>query len=624
MDARLSEGSILEGKYRIVRVIGQGGMGVVYEAEHMLLKRRCAVKVLAPAKADDELMKSRFKTEARSAANIVHRNVVEVLDFGISPEGLPFFVMEYLEGESLGDRLKRVRRLAPAVAVEYTDQILRALSKAHKLGVVHRDLKPDNIYIARVDETHETIKVLDFGIVKLLDSFNVDSDTTGVSRQATLRGVVLGTPGYIAPESIYGLPTVDGRTDLFSVGVLLYVMLTGKRPFTGSNPHDILVATLSRPPIPPRSLRPELSEAMESLLSIALAKSPTERFANAGEFLEYLTAAAVGSVPENSRPLPTASSGQWSLGQQPGLPLKNAAPNDETRALSKPKIASDISELLRIDPSFATLGDAPVVLDTPGHTTSRASEFWSDAPLGSLDPVDLALDPNARPTPSDAARHTRPAPMFEKESGSGLELDIEKIQRSGVPLPSWSEAPSHQRQTQHEPDWKAWLTAPLQRLVRPRSKASRPPSRYRRLARMAIGVVVGLIAVKLLITWFVQPALIVEIAPSSDTSAASNRMPTAQIAPPPHLNDPSRNKPVDQVTIWIDATPRNVKITWGGTELSERPLVVSRGEESIDMVISAPGYKTARIKVVPSQAQNVRIELEAVKGTRKPPARRRR
>jgi serine/threonine protein kinase len=299
MSFGLSEGDYLEGRYKIVQRLGEGGMGVVWEAEHVMLKSRCAVKVLHPREAADGSMIKRFKVEARSAANTRHPNIVEVMDYGVTHDNRPFMVMEFLEGESLADRLDRMTRLNPSTAIEITDQILSGLQAAHRGGVVHRDLKPENIYLVRNEPKGETVKILDFGISKIVaNKPSIAPPPVGEdSRHLTEQGMVLGTPGYMAPESLYGTEDVDARADLFSVGVLLYEMLTGQRPFEGNGARAIMVATATEEPVRPSLLRPELHPAMERLTMQGLIKDPDKRFQSAEEFLRKLSAAAVGRFP---------------------------------------------------------------------------------------------------------------------------------------------------------------------------------------------------------------------------------------------------------------------------------------------------------------------------------------
>ncbi len=301
MTLSISDGQILENKYKILRKIGQGGMGVVYEARHVDLMLSVAIKVLHPGEADDPNMIARFRMEAQSAASIKHPNVVDVTDFGLTPDRRPFFVMEYLSGESLADRLNRLRFLNERMIVEVTDQILDGLGSAHRKGIIHRDLKPENVLFSKTDDGRETVKILDFGIAKIIGGNVTHPGIVIDDRPQTQRGIVLGTPGYMAPETITGTGKIDARSDLFSVGVILFEMLCGRRPFVGSTPHQIMMATATKPVPRPTSIRTEISEAMERLVLTSLAKDPIERFQTADEFIRHLTAAAVGRVPSDAR-----------------------------------------------------------------------------------------------------------------------------------------------------------------------------------------------------------------------------------------------------------------------------------------------------------------------------------
>jgi serine/threonine-protein kinase len=356
---KLPPGELLEGKYQIREPIGEGGMGVVYEAEHVALGLVVAVKVLHPTEPNAPHVIERFKTEARSAANIRHPNVVEVTDFGLTPDQRPFFVMEHLNGESLSQRLESNPRLPERVAVDITDQILSGLSSAHKRGVIHRDLKPENVYLAKTEGLGETVKLLDFGVARIiggeeLQAVHPDDGPARASadgKPLTQRGIVLGTPGYLAPETARGAPA-DLRSDLFSVGVILYEMLIGRRPFRGDSIEQIISSTLDAVVPSPRALRPDLTPEMERLVLTSLAKNPADRFQTAGEFLRHLAAAAVGRIPENARPCVTETS-------QPSV----APPPIDTL----PLVPGNQEDIETLDSMRATSSsdDGPVKASTP-------------------------------------------------------------------------------------------------------------------------------------------------------------------------------------------------------------------------------------------------------------------
>jgi serine/threonine protein kinase len=303
---RLQPGDILENKYLILKQLGQGGMGAVFEGQHKDLHMKVAIKVLLPIESDDPEMTGRFKSEAQAAANIKHPNVIEVYDFGITPDDRPFFVMELLKGESLADLLDRHGPLEEHRIVEILDQILKGLNSAHKHNVIHRDLKPENVFLSQTDDNKTLIKLVDFGIAKIVsrkgNRFNSDEfDNSHEMRFSTERGIVMGTPGYMAPEILTDQKPADARADIFAVGVILFEMLTGRRPFTGDNPHKVMVDTATKPIPLPRAINQSISEPMEQLCLIALAQNPDDRFSSCTEFMDYLTSAAVGHIPKQGR-----------------------------------------------------------------------------------------------------------------------------------------------------------------------------------------------------------------------------------------------------------------------------------------------------------------------------------
>ncbi len=300
MSTGLKPGDVLEGRYRVKKRIGEGGMGVVYRSEHVVLHRDCAVKVLHPAEADDETMIKRFRVEAQAAANVRHRHIVEVTDFGVTPDNRPFFVMEYLEGQSLAERLDLIGKLTVRESVTILSQILNGLQTAHQRGVIHRDLKPENIFLAK-EGNEETVKILDFGISKIVGGTpsRPPVPITAKHRALTQQGMVFGTPGYMAPETLFGAETVDARADLFSIAVILFEMLTGKPPFEAGDPHSTMMATASQQPPAPRKLEPTIPAAMEEVILKGLEKDREHRYQSAEAFARAVKQAA--AKPEVSR-----------------------------------------------------------------------------------------------------------------------------------------------------------------------------------------------------------------------------------------------------------------------------------------------------------------------------------
>ncbi len=268
------------GTFRVVRQLGRGGMGGVYLAEHALIQKRVAVKVLHSHLAEDAKLVSRFLAEARAASRIQHENVVTVFDLD-TYEGRPYLVMEYLEGMDLGTFAREP--LAPELAMELLAQVCDALGAAHAQGVIHRDLKPANVFVLPREDGGHRVKLLDFGIAKHLYA----SDET-----PTQSGVLLGTPEFMAPEQFgEGEGEVDARTDIYAAGVLGYRLLTGQRPFTGRTAAEILLAHLQTTPRPAHEFAPKVPPVLSRVLQRAMSRLPAERYTSAAELKAALLSA---------------------------------------------------------------------------------------------------------------------------------------------------------------------------------------------------------------------------------------------------------------------------------------------------------------------------------------------
>jgi serine/threonine-protein kinase len=285
------------GKYKLHEILGRGGMGTVYRGEHVFIGKPVAVKVLHERFAKYEEAVKRFMREARAASSIQHPNIADVTDFGTTPLGSVFFVMEYIEGKSLEDVIEEESPLALHRAINIVEQISSALGRAHEKGIVHRDLKPENImltkrpgrreviraigpdskgsqqFVIEPETSWDFVKVLDFGIAKVHEPHRPDA-----SAQSTVAGTIFGTPEYMSPEASRGAP-IDHRADIYSLGILFYDMLVGHVPFTGGSAVEILARHIGEAPVPPRKARPsaEITEAAEVLIMRALAKDPGSR-----------------------------------------------------------------------------------------------------------------------------------------------------------------------------------------------------------------------------------------------------------------------------------------------------------------------------------------------------------
>jgi len=281
-ESPVTEGQVLAGKYRVEKVLGSGGMGVVVAAWHLELEQRVAVKFLHPLAMERPDTAERFRREARAAAKIRSEHVARVIDIGIMEGGLPYMVMEYLDGHDVAEEMQRVGLLQIASAVDFVLQGLEAIAEAHSVGIVHRDLKPANLFLALRPDGSRIVKVLDFGISKSL--FGTSVSEMSLTRTAAL----IGSPLYMSPEQMRSAKDVDTRTDIWSLGVMLYEMLTGRPPYTGDSIPALCASLLSDTPVSMQQLRPEVSPMLEEIVMRCLAKDREQRFATVSELARAL------------------------------------------------------------------------------------------------------------------------------------------------------------------------------------------------------------------------------------------------------------------------------------------------------------------------------------------------
>ncbi len=283
--------------YEMVSILGEGGMGTVYLARHTFTGRKAAVKLLHPELARDATLVARFMNEARATTAIGHPNIIDIIDVGLLPDGLtPYLMMELLQGESLCKCLQRSRPLPIPEAIEIACQTAFALSAAHACDIVHRDLKPDNLFLvpdSSVLPIRLRVKVLDFGIAKLRGDLAAGSVKTRT-------GSLLGTPQYMSPEQCRGLAgQIDHRTDIYALGIIVYEMVCGSPPFVSEGLGDILMMHLHDSPAPPRTLNPDIHEALDAVILRALAKDRDQRFASMADFQQALRSAVPADTAGN-------------------------------------------------------------------------------------------------------------------------------------------------------------------------------------------------------------------------------------------------------------------------------------------------------------------------------------
>jgi serine/threonine protein kinase len=429
-------GAIL-GSYRIVSEISTGGMGTVYRAQHTLLDRTAAIKLLRPQLTANGELVERFFREARAASAIQHPGIIEVFDFGFA-DGRSYLVMEFLEGQPLGERLRtRGGRLGEIEAAQIGRGIASALTAAHAKGIIHRDLKPDNVFLVRDPDlpSGERPKLLDFGIAKLADGGSSQTQT----------GALIGTPLYMAPEQARAAATIDARADLYSLGCILYELLVGEPPFVATGAGEIIAMHMFTPPQPP-SQRVFVSGELDAIVMRLLDKDPRARFQSAGEVSEAL--AAIGGFASSGRRLPPQVTAQ-----RP--PIVETSPTQVRKRSTRAFIAAaavavvaavvTIVLVTRIDDEPTTPANVaqpprvppPRVVTPPVEPPRVATPPPSEPVVVDKKPPDVHVVHKELPVDAGAGR-TAPVHASETkihtETGSPVETDVGEIKKNHKPL----------------------------------------------------------------------------------------------------------------------------------------------------------------------------------------------
>jgi serine/threonine protein kinase len=366
-------GQTLDGRYYVQKKLGEGGMGVVYAVKHAVIERPLAIKVLKREVMRDSATIQRFVQEAKAASRIGHPNIVDVTDFGKTPDGMTYSVMEFVDGTTLSKTIKHAAPMPPARAVRIAAQIARALVAAHGKGIVHRDLKPENVFLVDRDGRPDFVKIVDFGIAKVLP---VEGAQAGP--RLTRAGSVFGTPEYMAPEQAAGRNDTDGRVDIYALGTILYEMLVGRVPHKGDSMIRTIAMQMLDPIVPPSKVNPDLPipKELEAIVMKALEKKREDRYATMGDFLSALEQQilrladaptfSLPPVPPGADPAlaPATPTAQIPPPESPSSPASLPSPrrraNPSTRPLHEPEFVASGTPL-----------SLPIEEDIPVETRSR-------------------------------------------------------------------------------------------------------------------------------------------------------------------------------------------------------------------------------------------------------------
>ncbi len=586
-------GELVDGRYKIEARLGEGALSTVYAATHELIEKRVALKVLKQDFVADEEIVERFLREAKAASRLSHENIISLSDFGKVPSGAPFFVMELLDGRILSDRLYEGKGMPIPEALRLITEIGRGLAAAHQHGVVHRDLKPDNIGLVRDEDGTEHVKILDFGLAKIAQE----------NRKLTRVGQVLGTPEYMSPEQASG-QTVDLRSDIFALGILLYRLITGQVPFGGDSFMAIISRVLSERPKPPRSLcqAPELTPELEAVILRALARQPEDRYPTMDAMLEALRQATSGLVVKAP---PT---------------IRDAAPptiQDE----APPTIQGEISD-----------GDTSAVASTwvdPGDSseTPPCLEDRATGPTAVASSVPEEPDLGVGPTVAmDTVDENYTAPDIAPPAG--MPKPAEWVPDAPVQEPPSAEQVASAAAEVEDALGNLWIEEhTAQRLIR-RSAESRARRRV-----MLISAIIGLLG----IAGGVVLAVTLGGNPGRPTTTSGSR---SQGDPPPKALSPdaaaepavpkravSRSMPVQPlprpgshtIRLVIHTTPPGATVYLDGKILGRTPLFRDLPRESHSTLVSVakPGYATQYRKL--RIDKDIRLTLPLVRALKRPP-----
>ncbi len=569
-------GRTLLNKYRIERLLGQGGMGSVWQGVHTLTGRKIAIKMLDDRFLGNLNVVQRFGREARAASAIHHEGIVEVLDLDQTEDGKPFLVMEYLEGELLSRRIDRRGKLLRDELVHIGSRLLDALHAAHQSGVVHRDLKPDNIFLVPGGRRGELVKILDFGIS------SKDDETQA---KLTVTGSVLGTPHYMSPEQAMGDANLDRRVDIYGAAVVLYECSVGDVPYDGANYNKLLRVILDAEAVPPTQRGADLPEALEEVILKGMAKRREDRFATALEFKTAFDDAAVARQRVRVEARATGSEdsvvARWMATPLAGTsePRRADSPSGEgLRAdlASEPPTGRRPRAAASLPPPSGGLGALDEDLDAPAKPLEFDENALASVRSSSSGRLQSPLLENGEGERADSTRSRTPTASSRSSGRFPAVREPPPLQahRSLPPPP-----PEEAEQAPPPPAWIGWVVR----------------------GGLALGV---FIAVVFALRFAVRGGGMPEEEPDTSTMTA---------AP---LSD-GRSGP-DWVSIDLDGVPPDALLRLDGLPGASAPLRVRRGSHHV-LEIAAPGYVVRQIQIQADANQRVRADLRPMVGTTQRP-----